>query len=125
KGVELTAANLLAVTVAFPPVLLLTAEDRFGTALPLFHVYGQAVVMNTMLAAGVSLSLLSPFEPVRMLEMIRDNRLTAVSGVPTMWNAMLHAAADFEADDFGSLRLATSGGASLPADVLTAFTQRF
>lgn len=125
KGVELTAANLLDTTASFLPVLSLTPDDRFGTALPLFHVYGQAVVMNTVLVTGATLSLLSPFEPTQMLEMVRRDRLTALAGVPTMWNAMLHAAADYGPGDFEDLRLATSGGASLPVEVMRAFKERF
>jgi len=125
KGVELTVANLVAVSEMLPGVLLLTPEDRFGTALPLFHVFGQVMVMNTMLSNGIPLSLLSPFEPIQMLEMISRDRLTGVSGVPTMWNAMLNASTELVADDFRSLRLATSGGASLPAEVLRAFKERF
>ena len=125
KGVELTAANLADTVASFLPVLALTEQDRFGTALPLFHVYGQAVVMHTVLVTGASLSLLSPFEPTRMLEMVRRDRLTALAGVPTMWNAMLHAAADYGPGDFVDLRLATSGGASLPVEVMRAFKERF
>lgn len=126
KGVELTATNLVDTTASFMPVLNLTPDDRFGTGLPLFHVYGQAVVMNTVLVQGASLSLLAPFEPTQMLEMVRRDRLTVLAGVPTMWNAMLHAATDeFGPSDFEQLRLATSGGASLPAEVMRAFFDRF
>src|SRR5699024_1761749 len=46
KGAELTASNLIETTECFKPVLNLTSKDRFGTALPLFHVFGQGVVMN-------------------------------------------------------------------------------
>lgn len=126
KGVELTAANLLDTTASFLPVLNLTPEDRFGTGLPLFHVYGQAVVMNTVLVTGASLSLLAPFDADAMLEMVRRDRLTVLAGVPTMWNAMLHASGEgFGPADFEQLRLATSGGASLPAEVMRAFHDRF
>ena len=125
KGVELTVSNLLGAKSAFVPSLQLTPDDRYGTALPLFHVFGQAVVMNTVLLLGASLSLLSPFEPKAMLEMIRRDRLTCLAGVPTMWNAMLHAAGDFGPADFAQLRLATSGGASLPVEVIRAFDERF
>ncbi|MCD9153919.1 long-chain-fatty-acid--CoA ligase [Aeromicrobium duanguangcaii] len=125
KGAELTASNLVDTVDSFLPVLELGDADRFGTALPLFHVFGQAVCMNTALAVGASFSLLSPFDPAKMLEMVRTDRLTTMSGVPTMWNAMLHAEGDFTPEDFASLRMATSGGASLPVEVIRAFTERF
>ncbi len=125
KGAQLTTGNVVACARIFSDVLEVTPDDRFGTGLPLFHVFGQAVVMGTTIRAGASLSLLSPFTPGAMLEMLRRDELTLMAGVPTMWNAMLHAAGDFGPEDFTSLRLAASGGASLPAEVMRAFTDRF
>lgn len=125
KGTELTAANLTDTVQSFLPVLNLSKEDRFGTGLPLFHVYGQAVCMNTALSVGSSFSLLYPFEPNAMLKMMVEDQLTSLAGVPTMWNAMLHSEANYTAEDFKNLRLATSGGASLPVEVMRAFTERF
>ncbi|MEV0291984.1 long-chain fatty acid--CoA ligase [Nocardia sp. NPDC050710] len=125
KGVQLTVGNLQATSATVVDYLSFTAEDRLGTALPLFHVFGQSVVMNTALHAGASLSLLSPFDPRGMLEMLRADQLTMLAGVPTMWNAMLHAAGDFGPEDCASLRSACSGGASLPAEVIRAFRARF
>lgn len=125
KGAELTASNLVDTAASFLPVLTLDSSSRFGTALPLFHVYGQAVCMNTALSVGASFSLLSPFDPAKMLEMMRRDRLTVLAGVPTMWNAMLHVQGDFTPSDFESLEMATSGGAPIPVEVIRAFTARF
>jgi long-chain acyl-CoA synthetase len=125
KGVELTVSNLSETARLFAEQLRLVPEDRFGTGLPLFHVYGLAVCLNTALRVGSSFSLLHPFEPTAMLEMIRRDRLTSVAGVPTMWNAMLHAADGCGPGDFAELRLASSGGASLPGEVIRAFSERF
>ena len=125
KGAELTAANLDAAATMLLDGFEFTADDRFATALPLFHVFGQAAVMNAALANGGSISLISPFDAEALLETIRDDRITIVAGVPTMWNAMLQAARDGAEVDFESLRYATSGGAALPLEVLREFRQRF
>jgi len=126
KGAQLTHGNLIACATVFNEVLDFTPEDRFGTALPLFHVFGQAVVMGTTLHAGATLSLLSRFDPVALLDLLRRDGLTVMAGVPTMWNALLHAPAGADdAADFGSLRLAASGGAPMPAEVMRAFEERF
>jgi long-chain acyl-CoA synthetase len=42
-----------------------------------------------------------------------------------MWNALLHVAGDANPQDFACLRLAVSGGASLPGEVMRAFHDRF
>lgn len=126
KGAQLTHGNFLACADAFRTVFDITPDDRSGTALPLFHVFGQACVLGTAMRSGGSLSLLSRFDPERMLAMIGRDRLSFITGVPTMWNAMLRAAADdIDPADFTGLRQASSGGASLPGEVLRAFEKRF
>ena len=37
----------------------------------------------------------------KMLDMVKQDQLTTVSGVPTMWNAMLHAQGDYTPEDDG------------------------
>ena len=126
KGAELGVGGIFALVDAARQRLDFDPRtDRAGTALPLFHVYGQLIVLHISVSLGAPVSLLHPFEPSRMLAMIRDHRLTIVSGVPAMWIAMLHAADDSRPDDFAQLRLASSGGASLPAEVIRAFQERF
>ncbi|WKV16291.1 AMP-binding protein [Janibacter limosus] len=63
KGAVLTHGNLLSCGEAPAEALDLTPQDRMGTALPLFHVFGQSAVMFTAYSAGGSLSLLRPFDP--------------------------------------------------------------
>jgi long-chain acyl-CoA synthetase len=125
KGAVLMHENVLSCGRMLAEALDCTADDRMGTALPLFHVFGQAAVMASVFHLGASLSLLRPFSGKALLEMAAKHRLTAMSGVPTMWNEMLHAETDLTADDFSELRLACSGGAALPVEVSRAFHKRF
>jgi long-chain acyl-CoA synthetase len=126
KGARLTHGNLIACAEIFAEVLEVAPDDRMGTALPLFHVFGQAVIMGTALRAGASLSVLARFDPVALLDLLRRDRLTMMSGVPTMWNALLHApAGESDKEDFATLRLAASGGAAMPAEIMNAFEERF
>ena len=125
KGAQLTHGNLIACASIFTDVLEVGPADRLGTALPLFHVFGQAVVMGTALRTGASLTLLACFDAGELLGLIRRDKLTVVLGVPTMWNALLHSPVEPDPGQFASLRLAASGGASLPAEILRAFEERF
>ncbi|MEU8900513.1 AMP-binding protein [Nocardia sp. NPDC048505] len=125
KGVELTVANLTHTAGVYIDQLGLVPDDRVGTGLPLFHVFGQAVALLTALSLGCPCSLLDGFTPAGMLDLVRDHRLTIVAGVPTMWSAMLQAGADHGPDDLRSLRLAASGGAALRPDLVEAFGQRY
>lgn len=123
KGAELTHANLRACAEIFGQVLDVRQDDVFGTALPLHHIFGQAVVVGTALRAGISVSLQPAFDAAGLIGLVRRDGVTVLIGVPTMWNAMLRTASGDA--DLTSLRLAGSGGASLPAEVLRAFTERF
>ncbi len=125
KGAQLSVRNLLAAGEIAGGASRSTGDDRVGTGLPLFHVFGQASVMMAALTGGGSLSLLPRFTPGAAIEMLRRDRLTVMCGVPTMWNAMLHAAAGASPDDFATLRVAVSGGASLPGEVAREFEKTF
>jgi long-chain acyl-CoA synthetase len=69
--------------------------------------------------------LLARFDAEDLLDLIRRDKLTIVLGVPTMWNALLRSSAAAGPEQFASLRLAASGGAPLPAEILRAFEERF
>jgi long-chain acyl-CoA synthetase len=125
KGAVLTHHNLLASGNALSQVQGIGPDDRVGTALPLFHVYGQASVMASTQHVGAALSLQRRFDAVSMLEMAASHRLTTMAGVPTMWNEMLHARTSLSAHDLSGLRLCLTGGAPLPKAVSEAFQARF
>jgi long-chain acyl-CoA synthetase len=125
KGAQITEGNLRACAGAFREVLELTTEDRFGTALPLFHIFGQAVVLGSALLAGAGVSLQARFDPAALIDLVRRDRVTLLAGVPTMYSAMVGAAPDAGPADFASLRLAASGGASLPGEIIRRFEARF
>ncbi|GAA3534548.1 AMP-dependent synthetase [Aeromicrobium flavum] len=125
KGAELTHGNIVACAEIIAGTLDSEGDDRVGTALPLFHVFGQVCVMASTFTIGASLSLLRPFSGPGLLKMAAAHRLTILAGVPTMWNAMLHADVDVSPEDLAGLTHALSGGAALPLAVADAFRERF
>jgi len=125
KGAELTHANLgtnAAVTAA--TLLHLGPEDVVMGCLPLFHSFGQTCGLNTAVAVGAALTLITRFDPARALQIIDRDRVTVFEGVPTMYAAMLAVPnrGDF---DVSSLRVCVSGGAALPVEVLRGFEEAF
>ncbi|MDO5629091.1 MAG: AMP-binding protein [Mobilicoccus sp.] len=125
KGAVLAHDNLVDTGECFVESLESSQDERMGTALPLFHVFGQVSVMCTTFTGGGSLYLVRPFDGAAMLELAAREKLTALAGVPTMWIAMLHAETDLGPEDFTQLRLACSGGAAMPLEVAKAFQARF
>lgn len=125
KGVMLSIANVRAAGEICAELSAGDSEERVGTALPLFHIFGQSSVMMLAFTLGGSLSLLPAFSPAAMLDMIVRDRLTVVCGVPAMWNAMVHVSNAYVEQDFDALRIAVSGGAPLPPAIAEAFETRF
>jgi len=101
--------------------------DTYLVTLPLFHSFGQTVTMNAGLAVGATLVLLPRFDARTALTLMIDEDVTVFAGVPTMYWALLDAV-DEDVDvrrTAATLRRAISGGAALPVEVLTRFSERF
>jgi len=101
--------------------------DTFLCVLPLFHSFGQTVLQNTAIAFAGTLVLVSRFEPKVVLDVMRRERVTVFGGVPTMYWALLGAAAeDPNIDDVAEhVRAAFSGGAALPHEIHQQFERVF
>ncbi|MGY1651457.1 class I adenylate-forming enzyme family protein [Geodermatophilus sp. SYSU D01119] len=131
RGAMLTAAALRAnqeqcLALDPPPV---RADDRVLLVLPLFHVYGLNAGFGLVAATGACAVLLPVFDPRAALEVVEREQVTAVPGVPPMYQAWL-AVADAEGGDghlrraLATVRLASSGAAPLPAETWTAMRDR-
>ena len=114
KGAELTHANLHRnCSMTSTTLGEFTHEDVLLGALPLFHSFGQTCTMNSAVANGATVTMLPRFDPDKALEIIDRDGVTVFQGVPTMYNAILHAGSADEADA-STLRLCMSGGAAIP-----------
>jgi long-chain acyl-CoA synthetase len=124
KGAELTHIQLY-MNADIPGRLFdVQPDDVVVTVLPLFHVFGLSSIMDVCVRFGCTMSLVPRFTPAAVLAAIQRDRATIFEGVPTMFADLL-ACPDIASYDLSSLRVAISGGASIPAPVLDAFEQRF
>jgi long-chain acyl-CoA synthetase len=129
KGAELSHANLV--------LNALTCHRQFGNhpdghdrhlvTLPLFHSFGSTVQMNAGVAAGATLVLLPRFDATAAVALIQEEDITFFAGVPTMYWGLLRALTDdVDVDRIaGNLRVAVSGGAALPVEIIKEFKARF
>src|SRR5919106_406261 len=99
-------------------------EDVLLGALPLFHSFGQTCTMNSAVAIGACVTMLPRFDPDKALEIIERDKVTVFQGVPTMYNAMLHAD-KADSVDASCLRLCMSGGAAIPVELIRGFEDKF
>ena len=124
KGAELTHIQLY-MNADIPGRLFdVQPEDVVITALPFFHVFGLSSILNVCVRFGCTMSLVPRFDADAALTAIQVDRATIFEGVPTMFVALL-SCPGLDNYDTSSLRVAISGGASIPAPVLDAFEERF
>jgi long-chain acyl-CoA synthetase len=124
KGAELTHANMARNAQVSVNLVGATPDDVVFGGLPLFHSFGQTVMMNMAVLAGATLTLIPRFDATKALEVLQRDRVTIMGGVPTMYVALTQHPdkADY---DLSSLRVCASGGASLPVEVLRGFEAAF
>ncbi len=126
KGAELTHSNMVHNALLANRLFGLHPHDVHLITLPLFHSFGQSVQMNAGFATGATLVLLPRFGARQALALMEAEQVTFFAGVPTMYHALLHCedATDIDAIS-GRLRVAVSGGAALPAELMRRFEERF
>jgi long-chain acyl-CoA synthetase len=124
KGAELTHFTLY-MNADIPGRLFEMHEnDCTLTCLPLFHVFGLSSILNSSVRFGGTMSLIPRFDPETVLQAIERDKATIFMGVPTMYVGLL-AAKDLDTYDLSSLRIAVSGGAPIPSEVIDSFESRF
>ncbi|MEH6531154.1 MAG: long-chain fatty acid--CoA ligase [Photobacterium frigidiphilum] len=122
KGAELTQSNMMSNAFIAENLMAGNGGDVHLVTLPLFHSFGQTVHMNAGILIGATLVMVPRFEPADVLQLIEKHNVSIFAGVPTMYIGLNHCQSD---SDVSSLRLAISGGASLPKEVIHTFESKF
>ena len=128
KGAELTHSNMVHNALLASRLFGPHPHDVHLVALPLFHSFGQSVQLNAGFAAGATMVLLPRFDPGQALALMEAERVTFFAGVPTMYHALLNCGQVSPAsiaEVAARLRVAVSGGAALPAELMRRFEERF
>jgi long-chain acyl-CoA synthetase len=123
KGAELTHFLLYMNCTISGQLFGARPDDVTLAVLPFFHVFGLSSVINVSVRYGGCLSIVPRFEAGAVLDSIEAHRCTVIAGVPTMLHAL--AGLDVTGRDVTALRVAVSGGASLPEDVMRTFESKY
>ena len=124
KGAMLTHENVYSNARDIGVYLKMIPEDRVIATLPIFHVFALTVVVNAPLLKGATIILVPKFSPKEIFCIIREEKATVFAGVPTMYN-FLYQYEEGTKEDYESIRLSISGGASLPVALLHNFEKKF
>jgi fatty-acyl-CoA synthase len=117
KGVMLTHTNVVNNGKLVGDTMNLTEKDRLCIPVPFFHCFG--CVLGTMAAVTHSTTMViaEQFEPKKVLQMVQDEKCTALHGVPTMFIAELNHP-EFASFDTSTLRTGIMAGSPCPIEVM-------
>ena len=124
KAAVLTHGNLLSNIEQATAVENMSPSDVTFGVLPMYHIFGLNVMLCNTLAVGASIVLVQRFDPVSTIETLRERGVTVMLGAPSIWMA-LNQLLDVPADAFAKVRLALSGAAKLPEQVIHSLSNRF
>lgn len=118
KGATLSHRNILNNARLVASGMAFSEQDRLCIPVPLYHCFG--MVLGNLVCISVGACALFPseaFDPVATLQMVSEERCTALHGVPTMFIAELELP-QFASFDLSSLRTGIMAGAICPEPLM-------
>lgn len=118
KGAMLTHNNLLFDARSFTETLAIHADDNSLCVLPMYHCFAWTCAVLGALLQGGAVTVIETFAIRDTIAMIRDKAVTIVYAVPAMYSLFASWATP---EDFASVRMCISGGATLPGEIARKF----
>ena len=117
KGAMLTHRNVIAnmeqVSAWFAPTRNEADPHVMVAPLPLYHIYALTCNCLFMLRdGGCNLLIPNPRDIPGFIKELKNNRFTSISGLNTLYNALLNHP-DFAQVDFSQLRMSSAGGMAM------------
>ncbi|MGB6759310.1 MAG: AMP-binding protein [Xanthobacteraceae bacterium] len=120
KGAMLTHRNLVANTLqchAWIGSGVNVEYERVLTPLPLYHIFSlTANLLSFAMLGGLNYLIPDPRDLRRLIRVMAQAKITWMSGVNTLFNALTNVP-EFAELDFSALRVAVAGGAAIQSEV--------
>ena len=117
KGVVMTHGRTLGVATDWVAMTGLSADDRYLMVNPYFHMFGLKAGILASVAAGATMYPEPVFDPDRALARVAAEGITVLPGAPTIYQALLDHP-DRSAHDLSTLRVAVTGAADIPVELI-------
>ena len=117
KGAMSTHAQTLRVFETWADVVGLRQGDRYLIVNPFFHTFGYKAGWVACLLKGATIVPQAVFDISEAMRRIGEERITVLPGPPTLFQSILDAP-DRHAFDLASLRLAVTGAAVVPVEMI-------
>jgi len=123
KGALITNGMLFWNSVNTTMGLNLVQSDVTLTYTPFFHTGGWNVLTTPFLHRGAKVILLPKFDADRILELVSEEGVTVLFGLPTVME-MLRRSPRFDETDFSRVRYAIVGGEPMPLELIRIWHAR-
>jgi acyl-CoA synthetase (AMP-forming)/AMP-acid ligase II len=96
--------------------------DRYLIVNPFFHIFGYKAGVIASMIRGMTVYPLPVFDIGRVLSLVEREKITVLPGAPTIYHELL-AARRRGGHDMSSLRVAVTGAADIPVDLIRRIRQ--
>jgi HIP---CoA ligase len=117
KGVMTTHGQNLRAFRDWAEVVGLREGDRYLIINPFFHAFGYKAGLLASLMMGATIHPQLVFDVPQVMARVAAERITMLPGPPTLYQTILNHP-DFASFDLSSLRLAVTGAAAIPVELI-------
>jgi acyl-CoA synthetase (AMP-forming)/AMP-acid ligase II len=117
KGVVMTHGQTLRAFLDWADYADLREGDRYLIANPFFHIFGYKAGVLACLMRGATIFPLAVFDAAAALALVERERISVFPGPPTIYQSLL-AHPDRARRDISSLRVAVTGAADIPVELI-------
>ena len=118
KGVLIKNYSMMHAIVSYQKTLNITAKDISIIPIPIYHITGLVALLGLFIWCGGTLYLHKYFNAERVLNCIRENKVTFLHASPTVFSMLLKEADKFP--DLPSLKKFACGSGNMPKEKLYA-----
>ena len=123
KGAMLEHAAVCRSYQTWCEVIGLTSTDRYLVVNPFFHTFGLNAGILACLMTGATLIPHPVFDVPSVMKRIPEEKITMLPGAPTIYQTILNHP-ELENFDMSSLRLAVTGAAAIPVEMIYGMRER-
>jgi acyl-CoA synthetase (AMP-forming)/AMP-acid ligase II len=117
KGVVQTHGQTLRAFADWSDLVGLRADDRYLIINPFFHAFGYKAGILACLMTGATMVPQAVFDVDAALDTIESERISMIPGPPTLYQTLINHPG-FDRGRAGSLRLAVTGAAVVPVELV-------
>jgi acyl-CoA synthetase (AMP-forming)/AMP-acid ligase II len=117
KGVVMAHGQALRAYLDWCDWAGLRERDRYLIVNPFFHIFGYKAGCLASLMRGATIYPLAVFDAGVVMETVERERITVLPGAPTLYQSLLDAP-DRARRDISTLRLAVTGAADIPVELI-------